>query len=272
MFKTLIKVGKFTIYWIAFIFLFTPDKLIEHFSLIPYLNSEKNVLINKIAFSLILFAINLIFYKLYIIKRSKIIINGKNFIIEVKYGDILKEKNCKKVINFDECYTTAVGERPFQIKPTSICGQYLLNHKNLDIDKLIQKNGIQNSTTNSLYKDKKRYDSGTLIPNGDDLLMAFAKLDETGRGKFFSYQEYLDCLSKLWGQIDEYYGQKSVCIPILGAGLTRINDSFFSQQELLNIIICSYKLSPYKIKKPYKLCIVCKKEDDFSINIIEDFD
>lgn len=98
--------------------------------------------------------------------------------------------------------------------------------------------------------------------------MAFAKLDERGARKFFSYQEYLDCLSNLWKEINIYYGQKDVCIPILGSGLTRINDASLNQQELLEIIILSYKLSPYKIKKTYKLCIICKENDDFSLNKI----
>lgn len=71
--------------------------------------------------------------------------------------------------------------------------------------------------------------------------------------------------------IDKYYGQKDVCIPILGSGLTRINETTLTQQELLDIIISSYKLSPHKIKYPYKLYIVCKKNDDFSLNKIGKF-
>lgn len=106
------------------------------------------------------------------------------------------------------------------------------------------------------------------MPNGDDLLMAFAKLDADGIGKFFSHKEFLDCLSLLWEEIDKYYGQKDVCIPILGSGLTRINETLLTQQELLDIIIGSYKLSSHKIKSPYKLHIVCKKNDDFSLNQI----
>ena len=118
---------------------------------------------------------------------------------------------------------------------------------------------------------KKKYESGKLVSNGDDLLMSFAKLDADGIGKFFSHKEFLDCLFLLWKEIDKYYGQKDVCIPILGSGLTRINETLLTQQELLDIIINSYKLSPHKIKSPYKLHIVCKKNDDFSLNKIGKF-
>ena len=54
--------------------------------------------------------------------------------------------------------------------------------------------------------------------------MAFAKLDEDGRGYFFSWDEYLHYLSILWNEIDKYFGQKDVRIPILGSGITRFGN------------------------------------------------
>lgn len=59
-----------------------------------------------------------------------------------------------------------------------------------------------------------------------------------------------------------------MCISILGSGNTRMDSGLLNQQELLDIIISSYKLSSHKIKSPYKLHIVCKKNDDFSLNQI----
>jgi len=255
---------------ISIVFMFLPEALFEKIKIFSNWSIEINIIINRILLSVFLAIIVVVIYAIYVHIRKKITIKGKDYIIEVKYGDIKEEKNCKKVINFDECYTTQVGDLPHQIKPTSICGQYLLQNPSLDINKLIKKNKINKSDSNSMFKNKTRYDSGTIVPNGDELLMAFAKLDEKGLGKFFSNQEYLDCLAKLWKEIDMYYGQKDVCIPILGSGLTRINDASISQQELLEKIILSYKLSPHKIKKPYKLRIICKKNDDFSLNKIEE--
>ena len=251
-------------------FMFAPEALFEKIKIFPNWSIEINVIINRILFSAFLAIIAFVIYIIHKYSRKKITIKGKDYIIEIKYGDITEEKNCKKVINFDECYTTELGELTYQIKPTSICGQYLLQHPNIDINKLIRKNKISKSTSNSLFKNKTRYESGTIVPNGDDLLMAFVKLDEKGLGKFFSNEEYLDSLSRLWKEINMYYGQKDVCIPILGSGLTRINDASISQQELLEKIILSYKLSPHKIKKPCKLCIICKENDDFSLNKIEE--
>ena len=225
----------------------------------------------KIGFGIVFSVILIIIYIIIWILSNKIMdinITINNSKVEIKYGDILKIKKCKKVINFDECFTTTVGESPSEIKPTSICGQYLLKNPNIDMDRLIANAKLKPAKTNSKFQNKVRYDSGKLVPNGDDLLMAFAKLDEDGIGMFFSYQEFLDCLSILWEEIDKYYGQKDVCIPILGSGLTRINGQSPTQQELLDIIIMSYKLNIHKIKKPYKLRIICKKNDGFSLNNI----
>jgi hypothetical protein len=124
----------------------------------------------------------------------------------------------------------------------------------------------------SKYMSKERYESGRIVPNGDDLLMAFVKLDEDGVGRFCSRNEYLDCLSLLWKEIDKHYGQQDVCISILGAGLTRFDGgsgASIPKQELLDMIIWSYKLSSHKIKSPHKLRIICRRDKDFSLDKID---
>ena len=101
--------------------------------------------------------------------------------------------------------------------------------------------------------------------------MAFAKLDERGKGRFFSRDEYLECLDLLWKELENYYSERDVCVPILGAGTTSFDGgagASISQQDLLDMMIWSYKLSSHKIKAPHKLRIVCKKNSGFSINNI----
>ena len=249
-------------------FMFIPESLFAKYNIFSNISNEMNIIVNRIVFLLGVIVISMILSAIYMCIRKKITIKGHNYTIQIEYGDIQKTKKCKRVINFDECFTTTVGDCPSDIKPTSICGQYLLKKPDIDINTLIANARLKPAKTNSKFQNKVRYDSGKLVPNGDDLLMAFAKLDENGIGRFFSYQEFLDCLSILWEEIDNYYGQKDVCIPILGSGLTRINGQSLTQQELLDIIIMSYKLNTHKIKKPYKLRIICKKNDGFSLNNI----
>ena len=211
-------------------------------------------------------------YAFFLKFRQWTTIYGENYSIRVEYGDILKAKNCKRVINFDECFTTKIGDKTSDINPTSICGQYLIAHPNLDIQHLIDEANIKPARGKSKYQEKTRYDSGTIIPNGDDLLMAFAKLDDKGKGRFFSRDEYLLCLDRLWKELENYYSEKDVCVPILGAGTTSFDGgsgASISQQDLLDIMIWSYKLSSHKVKVPHKIRIVCKKNRGFSINNID---
>lgn len=190
---------------------------------------------------------------------------GKDYNIQVKYGDLLKQEGLK-VIAFDECFTTKVGSAPGDINPTSICGQYLESNPISDMQNLIEAAELKPERKKSEYKNQTRYKSGSLVPHDDYLLMAFAKLDENGLGFFASRSDYLDSLNVLWADLNKRYNQHDVFISVLGAGVTRIGDPSPSMQELVDMIIYSYKLSPYKIKS--KLCIVCKRETGFSLSKI----
>lgn len=276
------KIFSFALAIVSSAFTFVPENLfsIIEWSIVSYILKmygctsvvkHLNITLNRVLFFVIVIITVTLFYYLYLKYRKSITIKGDNYIIKVKYGNILKESNCKRVIAFDECFTTNVGILPNEIKETSICGQYLRANPNLNVPQLIEDAKLTKAKRKSKFKHQDCYKSGTIVANGDDLLLAFAPLDESGRGVFPSYESYLDSLFLLWKELDKYYAQQDVCISILGSGITRIGDgmeSFLTQQKLLEMIVGSYKLSPYKLKKPYKLRIVCKKRDDFSLNNI----
>lgn len=252
---------------ISMAFTFIPETFFAKLKLFEKASEDVNIIVNHaLTFGVVTIFVFLI-YGTYLHFRKHVKINGRNYDIEVLYGDIFEMPNCKKVITFDECFTTAVGNAPAEIKPKSICGQYLKRYPVEDIQALIDKAQLKPLRNKSQYKNKERYESGRIIPNGDFLLTAFAKLDKDGLGRM-TRDELIDCLSLLWKEIDKHYGQTDICVPVLGAGITRLDDTSLTQQELLDIIICSYKLSTQKIKKPYKLYIVCKETDDFSLNKI----
>ena len=247
------------------------EDVLKQFALEGY-TLEINVIVNRVLTFVIVWFIAAIGYKMYLLLRNKVSIKGNNYKITVEYGNLLKTKRCKRVINFDECFSTHVGTAPADIKETSICGQYLTANPNLNIQSLISSSQLEPLKSKSKYQSKERYESGRIVPNGDELLLAFAKLDKNGLGRFFTRDEYLKCLSVLWEEIDKYYGQQDVCIPILGAGLTRIDGgsgASIPQQELLDMIIWSYKLSSHKIKSPHRLRIICRRNEDFSLDKID---
>lgn len=72
----------------------------------------------------------------------------------------------------------------------------------------------------------------------------------------------------MWEEIDKYYACHFVAILILGSGITRFRDEMLTQQQLLDITISSYTMTPNKIKRPAVFHIVCWKQDYFSPNKI----
>ena len=172
------------------------------------------------------------------------------------------------LVSFDECFTTKIGGAPHEIKATSICGQYLTKHPDVDIQKLLSDAGLKPDEEKSKFNDLTKYKSGSIVPFGDDLLLAFAKLNENGRGYFPTREAYLNSLAVMWSEIHKYYQQKDVCIPVLGGGLTNIGETMLTHQELVDLIIESYKLFTYKIPNPQRLRIICSRKDDISLNKI----
>lgn len=269
---------------ISMVFTFTTESLYESivwisqktlnsFNLLSRFKAEDiNITISRFVCFIIIWSVILMFYVICVWIHGKIVIKGHNYSISIEYGDILETTNCKRVIPFDECFTTTVGNRIGDINSTSICGQYLKSHPDLDIKQLISSADVIYDRGKSRYENKTRYKSGTIVPNEDDLLLAFAKLDARGKGHFPTRNEYLDCLNKIWQEIEYHYSEKDVCIPILGAGTTVFegnSGASYTQQELLDMIILSYKLSSHKIKSPHKLRIICKRNKDFSIYDID---
>ena len=273
--KFFIKTLKNTAYVVAPIFTFLPESFFKDYVIIdiqPLLFDNPdttNILINRllviIAIFISVFILMLLCLKF---KKTCSIENSiYNYSITIERGDIFKQSNCKIVIAFDECFTTKIGNDIGDIKPDSICGQYLKLHPDLDIKDLIKKSGIKPVGT-SKYKDQPKYKIGTILQNDDDLLLAFTRLNKQGRGKL-TRNEYIDCLNLLWEEIEQYTdsNKKDICMPILGSGITVFEDGYISQQELLDIIIWSYKLSIHKTGA--RLRILYRDTDGFSVNNID---
>lgn len=255
---------------ITLVFAIVPECVFCHGFIEVKCSQETIIICNRIWCILAVFLLSWIGITIYKAIKSSITIRGNNYKIVVEYGDIFKKQDCKKVIAFDECFTTTVGELPQDIKPSSICGQFLALYPNVNIQALINSIGLKPLKKGSAYKGNVCYESGRIIPYKDFLLLAFTKLDNVGNGRM-AREEFLDCLEILWEEINNYYATQSVAIPILGSGITRMKGEPLNKQQLLDMIIASYKLYAEKIKMPAKLYIECKRDDDFSLNKIGEY-
>ena len=245
------------------IFTIVPEDVFTHGLIYVNWDISKIVIANRLLTCSIILLIVKVIYTIYLRYNNSVTISNKNYTIKIEYGDILEIDDGKKVINFDECYTTKVGEQPEDIKSHSLCGQYLKKYPISNMQHLIATSGIRSSGS-SKFRSKASYTPGTIILHGNFMLMAFAKLDKNGLGRL-TYVEYVECLRNLWKQIDIYHGTDDVYLPILGSNITRF-DRELTQQELLDIMLGSYRLSASKLKKPCTLHIVCQRRIGFSIN------
>ena len=254
---------------IGLIFSLVPDELFP--SLYSIENSALSLFISKLTILIITWIVIGLILVFFSKIKWWVTIKGNDYKIVVKYANIFTQKDCKKLIHFDECFNTNLGDEIGDIRGSTVCGQYLTNNPSLDIIDLLNKNCISPLDCKSNFKNKCCYKLGTIIPDDKDyLLMAFGKLNSNGRAEL-SKEEYISCLNYMWENIDKYYNDKNVAVTVLGSNITRINGQILSQQELLEIIISTYKLSDFKLGRNHKI-IICLKKDktnsDFSLDLI----
>lgn len=267
-FKALKKGWPYGVAVASFILSVVPESCFQ-IDISQQLTNEQNIIAARIILCAILVLVAWFINGLILLFKPSVTIKGRNYQIIVQYGDILNEKNGKKVIPFDECFTSKVGPNIEDINPSSLCGQYLRLHPITDAEMqtLLKSSGLEPCRSLSKYKGKPRYEPGSMVLKDSYLLMSFTKLNENGRSSM-TYKDYLNCLDRMWASINDIYGQEDVYIPILGAGTTRFEDWNPGPQDLVNVIIKSYELSKNKLK-PNKLHIVCRKRNEISLDKIE---
>lgn len=193
--------------------------------------------------------------------KAKIRIN--NSTVNIIFGDIFKQRELK-VIAFNEYFDTLVDDKI--ISHASLNGQYLDKHisdiEQLDLDiegDARLKERITDRNFERKSGKKVKYKLGSIHLHGDYILLAFSHFDENNRARL-TLQEYTDCLMNMWNEIDMIYSGKTVSVPLLGNGVTRFKDCKVNEQELLDIILCTYRISKVKFTYPACLNIVLNTE------------
>lgn len=224
----------------------------------------------KLISFVVFIAINVSIYIFLFVRANKIInvkldIDGS--IVEIKEGDIFKEE-VLKVINFNEYFDTKVDNKI--IAENTLNGQFIKKYvENVEeLDNLIdQKLEKLDYNTNRKDGKKKRYALGEIVEYKDFLITSLSKFDDQNRANL-TLKEYIGFLMNFWNSLDVIYANRNVSITIFGSGITRFKEiTYISDQELLEIIIWSFKISKVKFKYPTKISIIIPKEKINKINL-----
>ena len=208
------------------------------------------------------------------LKRKTILtINNSNIII--KFGDLFDQDGLK-VISFNEYFDTKVDNKI--IAESSLNGIYLSNNFNRNqIKKLDQEiandthlksreNGINNGRTNG---KKVRYKLGSVFLNGDFLLVAFSRFNDENMAEL-TLKEYVQSMISFWDEVNRICAGRSVSIPLMGCGITRYKDvDDIQPQELLKIIVWTFRISRIKFKHPATASIIIHDSLFDQINLYE---
>jgi len=185
-------------------------------------------------------------------------VQGTN--VEVKVGDIF-EADGLKVIPFNEYYDTIVDDKIISSK--SLHGQYIQKHAGISADELRElfdndlslRDHITRVDMQRTRGSQTAYELGTIYKHSDYLLLAFTKFDSSNRA-YLDNKLLWNCLINMWKNIDVVHNGQSICIPLLGTGITRLKEMNLNEQQLLELLLVSLRLSGVKFNWNVKITII----------------
>ncbi|MNC02998.1 hypothetical protein D3C75_503890 [compost metagenome] len=194
--------------------------------------------------------------------------------VTVKAGDLFLERGLK-VIAFNEYFDTIVDDRI--ISAHSLNGVFINLHLPstlAKLDRYLETYPFDHDELGSLNTTRRagklqKYKIGTLCVYDDFILTAFSKFDDQNRA-MLTMPEYLEFLINFWDKINKVYAQQSVSTPIFGSGITRIKEhKNISDEDLLKIMLWTFRISEMRFKYPAKLTIVIHQDKIKTINLLD---
>lgn len=204
-------------------------------------------------------------YKFKKIKKcNRITLNFDSSTINIYEGDIFDiQNNGFKIIAFNEYFDTITDDESHIIDPNSLHGKYLNKfYENNDSRDAFHKKVISQLRENKVYTNinrkkgyKEAYELGTLLVDGEYLLLSFTKFDDDNRAHI-KYSEMVNAFIKMWFNIDKVKGNKKVYLPLIGSGITRFDDGYVSNQEILIALIETFRISRVRFRHPANVNIL----------------
>lgn len=221
----------------------------------------------KLLFVLVffMFVVGIVFIIKYCKAKKGISIKVRGINVNIRQGDIFKEKGWK-VIAFNEFFDTTVDD--IVIAHNTLNGIFIDHHVE-DLDDL--QRSIANADDNPILKRRMRngrliYPLGRIITYNDFMLLAFTHFDNNMA--HLSQKDYENCLRVMWTEISRTYANRQIFIPLLGSGITRFDGTpHKSKSDLLRCMLCTLRTSGANINQP--ITILLTEEATQEINIYE---
>ena len=231
----------------------------------------------KIKFGILIVALLVIVYTYLWIRANtlrSVTIDVDGSTINVITGDIFKQDGFK-AIAFNEYFDTLVDDAI--ISKISLNGIFIQNYLNCSLEEFdnylsnykfdVDDIDIFNIDRNGGKKQK--YKLGTVCVYNDYLLTAMTKFDNDNKAHL-TMPDYLEFLINFWDKVNKIYAQKSVSTTIFGSGITRIlGHKNISDEDLLKIMIWTFRISEMRFKYPAKLTIVIHEDKIDRINLLD---
>lgn len=223
---------------------------------------------------IILFIGAYVFLWIYVSFWKNINLNVESTKISIITGDIFNQPGLK-AIPFNEYFDTQVDDKVISKK--SLNGIFINTIVAPNLEKLdnhikeydFRDENVLEKNTRRIAGKEQKYRIGTVCVYKDYLLTAFSKFNEKNQA-YLTMPEYLEFLIKFWDEINVVYAQECVSVPIFGSGITRIKEhKNITDEDLLKIMLWTFRVSETRFKYPAKLTIVIHKDKIDQISLFE---
>lgn len=237
------------------------------------ISQDCKIITGVILLTLIFLLFLALWYRANKMKYLKVKIDSTS--VEIKEGDLFKQEGLI-AIGFNEYFDTVADDKI--ISKRSLNGVFINTHlirtgKEVDeLDTLIE-NGIENEYKVRGKKRKaegklQRYKLGAIyLLDNRYILTAFTKFNDRNEARL-TMPEYLEFLVNFWDNVNSIYAQRSVSVPVFGGGITRFKEhKDIPDEELLKIMLWTFKISEMRFNHPARLTIVIHPEKIKAINL-----
>lgn len=206
------------------------------------------------------------------LRKISIEIEGSN--VNITSGDIFKQEGLK-AIAFNEYLDTQVDN--IIISKASLNGKFIESELKEPVEALdayiarfqFDDGDIIDTGVQRRIGKTTRYRLGTICVYNDFLLTAFSRFDAKNQASL-TMPEYLEFLINFWDKVNKVYAQQSVSTTIFGSGITRIKGHrTISDEDLLKIMLWTFRISEMRFKYPAKLTIVIHESKIDQINLLD---